>query len=174
MEVRCQHCGQAHRVPRDIFNNRSEKVHLTCASCGKSFPVPNPKLTTLRVDTTHRKVSSVAGKVSFEGRELRLPEHQEIILKVLQGEEKGAVYPVDKPRITIGRANADIKLDDQAASRLHCALEVSAQGIMLRDLDSTNGTLVNNVPVDIAELKDGSTFRIGQHLFQLAITPKGA
>jgi len=174
VEVRCQHCGQPHRVPRDIFNNRNEQITLSCSSCGQTFHVLNPKLTTLRVETTHRKVSSVAERMNFEGRELRLPENQEIALKVLEGEEKGTVYPVTKPRVTIGRSNADINLDDRATSRVHCALEVSAQGVMLRDLDSTNGTLMNDVPIDIAELTPGSTFRVGRHLFQLVITPKEA
>jgi pSer/pThr/pTyr-binding forkhead associated (FHA) protein len=174
VEVRCQHCGQPHRVPRDIFDNRNERIALSCPSCGQTFHVLNPKLTTLRVETTHRKVSSVAERMNFEGRELRLPENQEVALKVLEGEEKGTVYPVKKPRVTIGRSNADINLDDRATSRVHCAVEVSAQGVTLRDLDSTNGTLVNDVPIDIAELTPGSTFRVGRHLFQLVITPKEA
>lgn len=174
MDVRCQHCGEVHKVPRDIFDNRKARVTLTCTKCGKSFNVPNPKLTTLRVEPTARKVSPVAEKISFEGRELRLPDNQELTVKVLEGEEKGTVYPLSKPRTTIGRANADIILNDQATSRIHCALEVSAKGVLLRDLDSTNGTLINNVPIDFAELKNGSTFKVGSHVFQLVITPKGA
>ncbi len=174
MEVRCQYCGEVHRVPRDIFNTREEKVSLSCTNCGKSFKVSNPKLTTLRVEPTHRKVSSLSDKVNFEGRELRLPPDQELTLKVLEGAEKGTVYPIKKPRITIGRENADISIDDRSTSRIHCALEVSAKGVLLRDLDSTNGTLVNNVPVEMVELTGGSTFRVGSHLFQLEITPKGA
>lgn len=174
MEVRCTHCGQGHRIPRDIFEKGEDKVSLSCPGCGKSFQVPNPKLTTLRVEPTNRKVTSVTGNFSFEGRELRLPENDEITLKAVEGKEKGTVYPVLKPRLTIGRANSDILLDDLAASRVHCALEVSAQGVTIRDLDSTNGTFVNDVPIDIAELKNGSTFRIGEHVFQLVIGSKGA
>ncbi len=174
MEVRCQHCGQVHRVPRDIFDSHEEKIKLSCPACGNSFRVPNPKLTTLRLDPTNRKVPSLDEKVSFEGRQLGLPENEELSLKVLEGEEKGTVYAVDKPRITIGRANADITLNDRAASRIHCALEVSPKGVLLRDLDSTNGTFVNDMPVDIAELKDGSTFKVGEHVFQVVITPREA
>jgi pSer/pThr/pTyr-binding forkhead associated (FHA) protein len=126
------------------------------------------------VETTHRKVSSVSEKMNFEGRELRLPGDQELTLKVLEGEEKGTVYPLKKPRITIGRENADISINDRSTSRIHCALEVGAKGVVLRDLDSTNGTLVNDVPVEMVELTSGSTFRVGSHLFQLEISPKPA
>jgi len=42
----------------------------------------------------------------------------------------------------------------------------------LRDLGSTNGTLVNDELIAAATLENGSTFRIGKHVFQLVISPK--
>lgn len=173
MEVRCHHCQHVQTVEGDIFGNR-EKADLTCAACGKSFQIINPKLGTLRVDTTRKKLPSITSEVSPDGRLLHLPEHQEISLKVLEGEEAGTVYPVIKPRITIGRANADVTVNDHLISRIHCALEISDEWILLRDLGSTNGTLVNNEPIEAATVSNGSTFRVGKHLFELVIIPKGA
>jgi transcription elongation factor Elf1 len=172
VDVRCQHCGKTHQVPRDIFGG-AERVTLTCSGCGNTFPVVNPKLTTLRIDTTRKKIPSVTADTSLEGRKLRLPEDQELSLKVLEGEEKGTVYPLSKPRVTIGRTNADITLSDRMASRLHCTLEVGDDGVFVRDLGSTNGTLVNNKPVSTAKLSHGSKFRVGRHLFQLVVAAKG-
>ncbi len=172
LDVHCQHCGKIQQAADDIFGDR-DKVEITCPACGKAFQVVNPKLMTLRVEVTRRNAPSITEDVSPEGRMLRLPEDQEISLKVLEGAEQGTVYPVTKPRITIGRANADVNIDDRMASRLHCALEVSDDGVILRDLGSTNGTLVNNKPIEMARLSSESTFRVGTHLFQIVIAPKG-
>jgi len=171
VEVQCHHCGQVHRIPRDIFDDR-DKIDLPCPSCGKSFQVVNPKPDTFRPETTRKKLSPVTAEVSPEGLPLRLPDHQELSLKIVEGEEKGTVYRLEKPRITLGRTNADVNIPDQAASRVHCVLEVSDEGVLLRDLSSTNGTLINDKPIRTAALSSGSTFRIGQHIFELLIAPK--
>jgi len=145
-----------------------------CPACKGSLQVVNPKLATFRASSTKKKVEAITSTVADDGRILRLPEDKEISLKALEGEEKGTVYPVGKPRVTIGRANADITVSDRMVSRLHCALEISGESVLLRDLESTNGTLVDDKLIDTAPLSHGSTFRIGGHLFQLAITPKGS
>lgn len=100
---------------------------------------------------------------------LRLPADQQISLRVLEGADEGTVYPVVKPRFTLGRANADVLVNDPSASRLHCRLEVGDDGVLLRDLNSTNGTLINDQPVQAAMLAHGSAFRIGRNLYQLQI-----
>jgi pSer/pThr/pTyr-binding forkhead associated (FHA) protein len=53
------------------------------------------------------------------------------------------VYRIEKPRVTIGRANADLTLNDTEASRQHAAVEVRDTISCLTDLGSTNGTLVD-------------------------------
>lgn len=171
VEVRCTHCGRLHRVPRDIFGHK-EKVELACPACGKKFQVVSPKVGKVRPGTTHRKISPITAEVSPEGHVLRLPLNQEINLRVLEGEEKGTVFRVDKARITIGRANADVTIPDEVASRVHCSLEVSDEGVVLRDLGSTNGTLVNGKPIQTAPLSNGAKFRVGTHTFELRIAPK--
>jgi pSer/pThr/pTyr-binding forkhead associated (FHA) protein len=90
-------------------------------------------------------------------------------LKVLEGEEKGTVYPVNKPRFLIGRTNGDVNLNDSLISRVHCALEISADGILLKDLESTNRTFVDEKAIETAALTNGSTFRVGGHVLQLVI-----
>jgi pSer/pThr/pTyr-binding forkhead associated (FHA) protein len=79
---------------------------------------------------------------------------------------------VTKPRITIGRSNVDITVNDRMVSRVHCALEISDEGVLLRDLESANGTVVDNQPISAVVLRNGSAFRIGNHVFQLVISPK--
>jgi len=172
MQARCVHCGRVQALDDNIFGNR-ERVEVPCPACRKTFPVVNPKLATFRSETTRKKLSTITSEVGVDGRLLSLPEYYEISLRVIEGTEKGTVYPVTKPRLTIGRSNADIVVNDALSSRVHCALEISPQAIVLRDLDSTNGTFVNDAPVQTATLSNGSSFRIGGHTFQLVITPKG-
>jgi uncharacterized protein YbaR (Trm112 family) len=172
VEVRCHHCGYAFQVTQDIFVVNRERADLVCPACQGSLQVVNPKLATFRSGSTQKRLSPVTSAVADDGRLLRLPEDQEVCLKVLEGEERGTVYPVTKPRLTIGRSNADIMVNDSMVSRIHCALEISDEGVLLRDLESTNGTLVDNQPISAAVLQNGAAFRIGNHVFQLVISRK--
>lgn len=65
-------------------------------------------------------------------------------------------------RLVIGRLKTcDVCLGDANASRQHAALEREGTGWALVDLGSTNGTLVNDEPVDRARLRDGDVITIG-------------
>ncbi|MGB7593519.1 MAG: FHA domain-containing protein [Terriglobia bacterium] len=173
MEVRCPHCAGVQSVSEDVFGIR-EKVDVACQVCGKPFLVVNPKVATLRMETTRKSVTTVNLEYTEDGRLLALPQDKQISLKVLEGNEAGTVFSVAKPRITIGRSHADITINDRVVSRLHCALEITEDTVLLRDLGSTNGTIVGSQLVETATLTSGSTFRVGMHIFQLLITPKGA
>jgi hypothetical protein len=171
MQVRCQACGHVQEVSDQAFGDQ-DRVTIACPACGRALQVVSPRLQTLRMETTRRSVPVVAEDTSLEGKRLFLPPDQRLSLKVLEGEEKGTVYLLAKPRTLIGRVNTDILIEDRLASRLHCAIEVGEEGIVLRDLGSTNGTLVNDEPVVTALLVNGSTFRVGNQLFQLIVTAK--
>ena len=173
MEVRCPHCGNVQSVSEDVFGNR-EKVDVACLACGKTFRVVSPKVATVRIETTRKSVPTVNLEYTEDGRLLALPQDKQISLKVLEGNEAGTVFSVAKPRITIGRSHADITINDRVVSRLHCALEITEDSVLLRDLGSTNGTIVGSQLVETATLTSGSTFRVGTHIFQLLITSKGA
>ena len=173
MDVRCPHCAGVQSISEDVFGSR-EKVDVACPACGKAYQVISPKVATLRIETTRKSVLAVEFEKAADGRRLALPHDKEISLRVLEGNEAGTVFAVAKPRVTIGRSNADIILDDLVASRLHCALEISDDSVLLRDLGSKNGTIVGNQIVETAALTNGSTFRVGLHIFQLQISPKGA
>jgi ribosomal protein S27E len=171
VEVLCQNCGNAQQIADDAFGDHGS-VQVTCAACGQTFRVVSPKTVSLKVETTRRSVPDIRSYYLEDGRQLSLPKDKVLTLKLLEGAEKGTVYAIAKPRITLGRANSDVNIDDSLASRLHCVLETLDDCVQLRDLGSTNGTLVNDEPITTATLVDGSTFRIGKHIFQLQISPK--
>ncbi|MDO5473375.1 MAG: FHA domain-containing protein [Akkermansia sp.] len=69
---------------------------------------------------------------------------------------------------TIGREGemADVVLEDSSVSRMHARLEISAQGLVVSDLNSTNGVYVNDNAVDYyspqVPLTDGATLTLGE------------
>jgi hypothetical protein len=68
----------------------------------------------------------------------------------------------ERKSITIGRANdCDVMLDDDNASRKHCVITLNKDRVILRDLDSTNGTYVNGFAVRERELIPRDNIRIG-------------
>jgi len=68
----------------------------------------------------------------------------------------------DKP-ITVGRHSSNmIVLTDGMASRYHCVIERTPDGLRIRDLDSSNGTRVNGQVVKTWRLGDGDVVQIGR------------
>ncbi len=64
---------------------------------------------------------------------------------------------------TVGRApRADFILDVALVSRLHCRLTAADDQLEVVDLESTNGTFVNDKRVDKAKLATGDRLRIGR------------
>jgi hypothetical protein len=62
----------------------------------------------------------------------------------------------------IGRSpDTDFSLPHPTISTLHCELVLTADGVTLRDLESTNGTFVDGQPVREAVLLTGQTVRLG-------------
>ncbi|HBR20963.1 MAG TPA: hypothetical protein DD713_00090 [Nitrospiraceae bacterium] len=81
-------------------------------------------------------------------------------IEVTDGPQKGNKFNVPLP-CTIGRRDATIRIRDMTISKTHASLEVSEGKIIFRDLDSTNGSIVNGKPVKEVELSSGSTVQMG-------------
>jgi pSer/pThr/pTyr-binding forkhead associated (FHA) protein len=63
----------------------------------------------------------------------------------------------------VGRApDCDFSIDHPAVSTVHCEFILSADGVLLRDCQSTNGTFVNGDPVTEARLLPGQTVTLGE------------
>jgi len=89
---------------------------------------------------------------------------------VVSGPGAGAGFTIDRERVIVGRGpGVDRAFDDAAMSRQHAAIEFNGSSFRLRDLGSTNGTLLNGTAVQSAELRHGDRFEIGGQRFLLAI-----
>ena len=78
-------------------------------------------------------------------------------------EVNGNQYLLTKPQTVIGRGSGcDIVIDDPGISRKHLEIDITDNGVIARDLGSTNGTYVEGHQVPAATLLDGNTITIGR------------
>ncbi|WP_307975448.1 FHA domain-containing protein, partial [uncultured Parolsenella sp.] len=77
--------------------------------------------------------------------------------------QSGRTYTAAAPRTIVGRERTPggVVLHDPNVSRSHAELSHDGQGWRIRDLNSTNGTLVNDVDVDECPLRDGDLITLG-------------
>ncbi|MCK6546546.1 sigma 54-interacting transcriptional regulator, partial [Myxococcota bacterium] len=68
----------------------------------------------------------------------------------------------DSPALVGAAPAATLVLTDDTVSRYHAELDVFAEGLRLRDLDSTNGTFVHDERVQEAFVESGDVFRVGR------------
>lgn len=74
------------------------------------------------------------------------------------------VVPLNKDRMTLGRRPYnDIVVDNLAVSGEHAALQVIGKDYFIEDLNSTNGTFINEQKVKRQILKNGDTIEIGKY-----------
>jgi two-component system cell cycle response regulator len=83
------------------------------------------------------------------------------------GPGMGARYPLSDAPMVLGRGNdCDIRINDHSVSRRHARIQPGADGYYAVDLQSTNGTFVNDIPVSICKMKDGDYLRVGNCIYR--------
>ncbi|MGO4861914.1 FHA domain-containing protein, partial [Atopobiaceae bacterium Sow4_H2] len=77
--------------------------------------------------------------------------------------QSGRTYTLTGPAVTIGRERnaGGVVLHDPNISRRHAELTYDGRDWRIRDLNSTNGTLVNDVDVDECILRTGDLVTLG-------------
>lgn len=89
-------------------------------------------------------------------------------LVAIDGPLAGQRFAVNSGELVIGREAAGVALGfDQSASRKHASFCAAPGGVLVRDLGSTNGTIVNGVRVQEMSLRPGDTVKIGSTTFRL-------
>src|SRR5690349_23650339 len=87
-------------------------------------------------------------------------------LAAVSGKLKGAVFAVGDEALVIGRDTAaGLCIADASVSRRHSRIEKNETGFVITDLESLNGTFVNDVPVKTRPLEHGDRVRIGNSQF---------
>lgn len=83
------------------------------------------------------------------------------------GPNMGRRYPLDKESVFIGRgADCDIVADLDSVSRRHAKLQPRTSVVSVVDLNSTNGTYVNELPITTHALQNGDLVQTGNAIFK--------
>ena len=79
--------------------------------------------------------------------------------------------PIGSRPVTIGRSpDNDLPVDNLAVSNHHARVYYEAGRLVVEDLDSLNGTFVNDLRVERATLHDGDAIWIGKHHIKVDAT----
>ncbi len=107
----------------------------------------------------------------FEGERATVRRLRKAKLVVLDGPDKGKEVEINKSRCTGGRSIInDLVIADKSISGTHFEIAVRDDGYRLRDLNSRNGTFVNDLQIREVYLRPGVSFRAGQTTIQFSPT----
>ncbi len=88
-------------------------------------------------------------------------------LVLLQNDQVVAKFALDQEIFTIGRKpENDMIIDHTSVSSRHARILVIGSDVFIEDMQSTNGTLINNKRIQKHMLADGDQIIIGQHMIK--------
>jgi predicted Zn finger-like uncharacterized protein len=189
--IECDRCYARYRYEEGRFEGKSSKK-VRCTKCLAVFeiyntpaleaqpPVPSdadleapdgkPGEDTGPGEETPRKKTVSTAERRRSAAELKLPVDSKLSLAVISGPDSGKIFQITKPRVVIGRQDADINVDDPEISRAHAAVEVAGEHVTLVDLGSTNGIYIGEEQVSEAPLENQAEFTVGGTTFMLIVT----
>jgi pSer/pThr/pTyr-binding forkhead associated (FHA) protein len=143
----CPACGK---------NNPEDSVY--CCQCGAYLAASPGGDTTITLTPVEADVE--------QDEEIAVPEDEmtagAAMLVVKRGPNAGTRFVMTKEVTTTGRhPESDIFLDDITVSRRHAEIRKNA-GFRIVDMGSLNGTYVNKLRVDEADLSSGDEIQIGK------------
>ncbi|NUM53066.1 MAG: sigma 54-interacting transcriptional regulator [Candidatus Hydrogenedentes bacterium] len=90
------------------------------------------------------------------------------VLQIASGTNVGKTWRLDREPAVIGRsAECTIRIVDSTISRRHCEVWVDDDGPHIKDLGSSNDTLVNGAPVSETLLRDGDEIQLGAYSLRM-------
>lgn len=85
------------------------------------------------------------------------------VLRGVGGHYHGRSFTLERPRLVGHAADADIHVADPAFAERHARIECHGDAVVLRDLDSADGSLLNGIPVRDALLRPGDQLVFDAH-----------
>lgn len=82
----------------------------------------------------------------------------------------GRMHDLNVERTTIGRVEDNtFQITDPSVSSHHCEVHLRSSEVLIRDLNSTNGSFINEAKITEQVLKPGQTLRLGQVELKLEV-----
>ncbi|MFQ5653170.1 MAG: FHA domain-containing protein [Planctomycetota bacterium] len=102
-----------------------------------------------------------------------MSRRQKAYLRVLTGASKGGVYVLSGLAVfEIGRGQGcQVRLDDERCSMQHARIYRNEESWTFFDLNSENGSAVNDIPTVKRQLKGGEILRVGKTELQFTFVP---
>ncbi len=160
MIVECGGCSKRYRFDEAKLQGR-ESANLTCPKCKATITVTAPTHPGDRTTRLAADADLIPSSAKVPSGDLAMPSSHRVSLAVLEGKDKGRIFTVDRPRVTIGRSDADVILDDKEVSRQHASIELHGNRCVLKDLGSTNGTFVEEQKIAQCPIENRAEFRVG-------------
>jgi len=99
-----------------------------------------------------------------------IPSEIDAKLKVVAGTDTGQLTYLESPITLIGREEeCHITLDDARVSNRHAMVYFASGEFRVRDLNSTNGSLLNGSPLSECVFTDGDDLRVGKTVLRLIV-----
>ena len=147
--VFCNHCG--HRNPPDSS---------FCSSCGSALDVKGDTTVTLTAVDPMQDAPGTEDDVVVSMAEL--PAGTAVLI-VRGGPQAGDRFALSGDETRLGRhPDSEIMLDDITVSRRHATVERTAEGYVVSDVGSLNGTYVNQERIERAVLHHGDELQVGK------------
>ena len=90
-----------------------------------------------------------------------------LVLIYPPGPEMGKRFPLTTDEVVLGRgSDCDVQIDRDSVSRRHARVFREEGVWMAEDLESTNGTYVNDVPIRRSPLRDSDFLKVGAAIFK--------
>ena len=84
-------------------------------------------------------------------------------LVIQSAEQKGRSYELKVDKTTVGRVDDNtFQIADASVSSHHCEVLLRGTDVVIKDLNSTNGTFINDDKISESVLKPGQKLRLGQ------------
>ncbi|HLI89249.1 MAG TPA: protein kinase [Ktedonobacteraceae bacterium] len=151
--------------PAAAYAGAQPGVTLTCFRCGAPNPSTRLYCTTCGDDLSNKRASADR-YLGPNGRPVLAR------LTIQNGPMSGRSYRFHQDVTTIGRTNGnDLVISGRTVSRRHARLSFVDGRWFLEDLQSANGTLVNNMRIyDRVALNDGDVINFGDEIVVFNIT----
>lgn len=155
------------RVPEALLNH-GDTIHIGSFQLRFLLRNPQPIASYRPVDTARQSQPVAVGLPPVPGASQPSVTGKSFCLVALDGPLVGQRHALPLGESVVGRESGQINLGfDSSASRRHAAFIVADGQVMVRDLGSTNGTLVNGVRVQEVVIRPGDTVKIGITTFRL-------